>query len=201
MTNTKGENANAILTCEMLNNYDVLAETLKDLTINDARYYNSEEYDAENDPNSNPKVATHTSDGKKRKVTDTYTNNGKYPQKILINRTIPIITTPIDRWTTNGVAACRGTPHAHQMPTLNVIITDTAHSSTEFFRTPGDVSRTSRGGTIPRNCSNSIRSPTMTFPVIIGGVTTVSPTRTGSQDIFSLKCPTRFCGSQEYPNI
>ena len=63
-TNTKIENANAILTSERLNNSDELAETLKDLTINDTGYYNSDENDAEGNPKSNPKLATHTSDGK-----------------------------------------------------------------------------------------------------------------------------------------
>ena len=43
-TNTEGENANAILTSERRNNQDVLAETLKGLTIdstmNNSAYYN-----------------------------------------------------------------------------------------------------------------------------------------------------------------
>ena len=37
-------------------------------TINDYLYYNSYEDDAESDPESNQLVATHTSDGKKRKM-------------------------------------------------------------------------------------------------------------------------------------
>ena len=35
--------------------------------INGYAYYNSEEDDTESDPNRNPKVATHTSEVKKRK--------------------------------------------------------------------------------------------------------------------------------------
>ena len=38
-TNTQGENENAILTSERLNNSGTLAETLKVLTINNAGYY------------------------------------------------------------------------------------------------------------------------------------------------------------------
>ena len=83
MTNTQGENANSILTSERMNNSDALAETLKGLTINDDGYYNSDENDAEGDPKSNPKLATHTSDGKKRKVTDIINRN--LQQKLLIN--------------------------------------------------------------------------------------------------------------------
>ena len=61
-TNTQGENSNAILMSEVINNLDALAETLKGLTSNDAAYYNSDKNDAEGDTASDPKVATHTSD-------------------------------------------------------------------------------------------------------------------------------------------
>ena len=71
---------------------EILAETIKGFKgltlqskINNYVYYNSEEDDAASDPNSDPKVATHTSDGKKRKFTDTETTNGNYPHKLLIN--------------------------------------------------------------------------------------------------------------------
>ena len=40
-TNTQGKNANAILTSEIINNLDALAETLKGLTIKDDGYYDS----------------------------------------------------------------------------------------------------------------------------------------------------------------
>ena len=57
---------------------DALAETLKgliiDSTINDSTYYKLDENYAEGDPKSDPKVDTHTSDGKK--VTGTGTTNG-----------------------------------------------------------------------------------------------------------------------------
>ena len=66
---------------------------------------NSDEIDAEVDPKSDPLVATHNSEGKKRKVTDTDTTNGNSPQNLLINRTLPIIIMPIEPQITNGVAA------------------------------------------------------------------------------------------------
>ena len=71
MTNKKIENKNTILTSEKRNNSGALAEALKGLTINDAGYYESDSAnvnDAKGDLASNPKVATHTSDGKKRKL-------------------------------------------------------------------------------------------------------------------------------------
>ena len=51
-----------ILTCEIINNLDALVEMLKELTINDAVYHCSDENDAVDDPASNTKVDTHTSD-------------------------------------------------------------------------------------------------------------------------------------------
>ena len=84
-TNTQGENANIIFTSERRITLDVLAETLKGLTlhstINISAYYNSDKDDAESDPKIDPLEATHTSDGKKRKVTNTDTTNGDSPQK------------------------------------------------------------------------------------------------------------------------
>ena len=65
----------------------MLAERLKvltlDSTINDSAYYNSEEDDVEIDPKSDPLVAIHTNDGKKRKVSDTDTTNGGLSTKII----------------------------------------------------------------------------------------------------------------------
>ena len=59
---------------------NILVEMIKEFkgltlqsTINDYAYYHSEENYSESDPNSNPKLATHTSDRKKRKLTDTDT--------------------------------------------------------------------------------------------------------------------------------
>ena len=74
-TNTQEENANTILTSERINNSDVLAETLKVLTVNNVGYYNSDENYAGGDPERDPKVAIHTSDGNKIKVTDTSNGN------------------------------------------------------------------------------------------------------------------------------
>ena len=105
-TNAQREFAN--VTDERQITSDILVETIEifnvltiQLTINDSTYYNLEEDDAESDPNSDAKVATHTSDGKKIKVTDTETTNGNSPHKLLINRLIPdiipVVIPPIDQ--------------------------------------------------------------------------------------------------------
>ena len=84
-TNTQGEITNAIFTSERRNNLYMLAVTLKGLTldskINNSEYYVSDKDDVEGNPKSDPLLATHSSDGKKRKVTYTDTTNINSPQK------------------------------------------------------------------------------------------------------------------------
>ena len=65
--NTQRENANAIFTSEKLDKLDDLADTLKDLTINDNKYYASNSVttsDAQGDLTRNPKTVTYTSNRK-----------------------------------------------------------------------------------------------------------------------------------------
>ena len=72
--NTQGENANTILKSEKRNELDALAETLRGLKINNNGNYESDSVngnDAKGDPASDLRVATHTSDDKKKKVMDT----------------------------------------------------------------------------------------------------------------------------------
>ena len=120
--NTQGDNKNAILTSERLNNSNAQEEMLKGLKINDIGYYESDENDARVDPARDQKVPTHTSDGKKRKVTDT--SNGSLQQKLSSNRTLPIITTTIDPHIPGRFATCVGNPHALTTPTTKGVITD-----------------------------------------------------------------------------
>ena len=157
MTNTQGENANTILTSDRLNNSDMLEEILKVLTINDAGYYNSDKNDSEGDPTSDPKVATHTSDGKKRKVTDT--SNRNLRQKLLINRTLPIITTPIDPQIYDSFATSRASTIKLSTPCTTYVITDAAHINTENLRTPGHVIRTGRDGSTQYHCDIAVSYP------------------------------------------
>ena len=118
----------------------IVAETIKVFngltlpsTINNYRYYNSDKDDAESDPKSVQLVATRTNDGKRKKVTDTGTNNENYPQKLLISRTIPVIIPPIDPPIVDGVAEIIGTFHARQTITLKGIVTNAARSGAHVF--------------------------------------------------------------------
>ena len=165
--NTQGENASTIITSERRNNPDALVETLKGLTldsiINDAGYYSLDDNDAEVNPKSDLLVYTHTSDGKKRKVTDTDTTNGNSSKKILINWTLSIIIPHIYPQIPDGVESGRGTTHACQTLTSKVIVTDAARSGARVFRTPEDISRTGRDGTTPRVRNTSIRYPRFNY--------------------------------------
>ena len=124
---------------------DILAETIKvfngltlQSTINDSAYYNSDEYEAESNPKINQLVAIQTSDGNKRKVTDTDTANINSPHKLLIEIIIPdiisFIILRINPPIADGVIASGGTLHARQKITLKEIVTYAAHSSACVFR-------------------------------------------------------------------
>ena len=106
-----------------------------DSIINDSAYYNSDKNDAEGDQKSDPLVATHTSDGKKRKVTDTDTTYRNYSHKLLINRTLPVIVAPIDPQIVDGDAAGRGTMLARQMPASKMIVTDATRAFSRLLGT------------------------------------------------------------------
>ena len=84
--------------------------------------------------------------------------------------------------------------HMHAIHLLQRWLSQTQRAavciSARKFRTPRDVSQTGRDGTTPQDGNNSIRSPRLNSPVLIGGDTTASPTIIVSQDIVSPKVPT-----------
>ena len=95
----------------------------------------------------------------------------------------------IDPCIAGGVAAGRGTVHARQTIASKVIVMDAARSGARVFRTPADVRRNDMDETTPQDDNTSIRPPSFNSPVIIGGGTTVSLTRTGIQEIVIPKGP------------
>ena len=105
------------MTIEKLDKSDELVETLKSLTIKNAGYYVSESTnanDAKCNPASNPKTVTHTS-YRKKNVTDT--SNRILQQKLLISRTLPIVTTTMNPWIYGRILTFGGTPHIITTPT------------------------------------------------------------------------------------
>ena len=105
---------------------------LTDLTINDAEYYVSESAnmkDAKGDPASDPNTVTHTSNGNKRKVTDT--SNGILQQTLLSNRTLPNFTTTMGPSIDDRIATFGGNNHTLVTLTTKEVITDAARSSAQ----------------------------------------------------------------------
>ena len=134
-------------------------------------------------------VATHISDGKKRKVTDTDTTNVNSPQKLLINRLIPdiipVIILPITPWIADGFASSSGTLHARQKISSKEIVTDLARGGAHVFKDPTVVNWKDTYGEIPQDGNTVGIPPILTTPVYIGDRPSVSPTRMRSQDIGS----------------
>ena len=203
-TNTQGEIANMKNKRQI--SLGVLAETIKGFngftiqsTINDSAYCDSEEDDTESNPNSDSKVATHTSDRKKRKVTDTDTTNRNSPQKLLINRLIPeiikVTIPPIDQTVAEDAAGNVETLHALRTAPSKEVVTDTSRNAACVFWTPAKVIRHGTDGTTPCYGNTYIGPTRLDSPVCIGGSTTSSQIRTGRQDIISPGGPSVLSGS------
>ena len=135
-------------------------------TINNSAYYHSDKDNTESDPNINSKVATHTSDQKKRKVTDTDTTNGNSPHKSLINwlipEIIPVIIPQIDQTSVDGVAESGWNFHTRRTILSEENIMDTVRSAVHVFWTPADVSRHDTDRTTPHDSNTDIRSNMLT---------------------------------------
>ena len=138
-------------------------------------------------------VATHTSDRKKRKVTDTNTTNENYPRKLLTNwlipEIIPVAILPIDQTIAEDAAGNIETLHALHKIISKEIVTDVACSAARFLRTPVDVSWIGTDRTTPWDKNTAIDSTRLASPVWIGGSTTGYPSRNGRQYIISPRVP------------
>ena len=126
------------------------------------------------DPASDPIVSNHITDENKRKVTDN--SKGDFQQKLLSNRTLPIITTKIDPRIDDRIATSGASPHKLVTSQTTEVITDEALSSARILYTPRGVRRTDRDGTTPGDCKIAVRSLRAYSPVMIGGIG-VPPTR------------------------
>ena len=154
---------------------EILAETIKGFkrltlqsTIKDSAYYNSEDDDAESNPKSNQVVATHTSDGKKRKFADADTTNRNSAHKLLIKRIIPeivpVIMAPIGPTNRDGVASSGGTLHAHCTIISKDIVADAARSAARVFKYPMVVNYKDTYRTIAWDGNTIVNPPYIDYP-------------------------------------
>ena len=109
-------NANAIFTSEKLDKLDELTDKLKYFKINNAEYYISNSAianDSKGGLASNPKTVTQTS-YRKGKVVDT--SNRNFQQKLLSNRTLPIVVPTMNPRIDNRIAPIGGAYQTFSTP-------------------------------------------------------------------------------------
>ena len=135
------------MTSERRISLDILAETINGFnqltiqsTVNDSEYYDSEENNAESDPNSDKKLAT-------------YTTNGNFPHKLLTNREIPAIVQgvipPFNQMNADGVMTSRGDLHTVSTVHRKEIIMGATHSTAVVIKDPLVINWKDTSGPIP----------------------------------------------------
>ena len=156
---------------------DKLAETFKDFKINDTEYYVlniANVNDAKGDPASDPTTVTHTSDGEGNV---TYTSNRILQQRLLSNRTLPIVPVVVpdmdpridNRITTMGGASNTILTHA-----TKEVVADVTRGSVRVNRNPRHVSQTGRDNTIPCDTGLAVSYKPVPPSVLIG-IPTIYP--------------------------
>ena len=170
-SNTQRENTNAIFTGEKLDKSDNLLEAVNNLTINDAEYHESNTAtasDAQGDLTHNPKTVTHTSNGKE---TFSDTSNGDCEQKILSNRTLPIVVPTMNPRIDNKISPIGGASQTLLTLKTKEVAADTVLFGAWFNQTPRQVSPSEADGITPGKIGHSVRSKPAPSPVLIVSVT------------------------------
>ena len=128
---------------------DELIDTVKKLTINDAKYYESNTAttsDAHSDITCNPEKFTHTSNGNE---TVTHTSNGNFEQQLLSNRTIPVLTLVMNLGIDQGTAPIILAPQTLLMTETKEVVADTEFGGALKNRNMRKVSMTGVNGSTP----------------------------------------------------
>ena len=132
--------------------------------------------DAKSNPSSDPKVAT-------------YTTNGKFTQKLLFSwfvpKIIPATIRPVDQIVTEDLPGIREILGSRQMVLPKASVTDSSRSGACILRTPRKVSCTSRDRSTPQDVKSSVATARLNPPSPILNSNSISPARTGTQDIIS----------------
>ena len=126
VSNTQRENKYAIFTSEKLDKLDELVDPVKNLIINDAENYESNTAtvrDAQGDLTRNPEKITHTINGNETVI---HTSNGGFEQKLLSNRTIPVLPLSMNPGIDQGIAPILLAPQTLLMPATKEVVADAA---------------------------------------------------------------------------
>ena len=175
MSNIQRENVNAIFRSEKLDKSDELTDALKDLTINDAKYYKSDTATAGNakgDPTRDLKTVTHIRNGNE-KVTDT--SNGNFEQKLLSNRTLPVVAPTMNPRIDHMIELIVVAPQTVLTPAMKEVVADTASGGAWVNMTPRKVIRTGIDGSTPCDMGHVVSIEHDPSPVMIGIVSTYPP--------------------------
>ena len=108
---------------------DELVEAVNNLTINDAKYYESDTStanDSQGDLTRNPETVTHTSNGNE---TVTHTSNGNFEQKLLSNRTTPVAISTMNPMIDQRIVTIVVSTHTLLTPVTKEVVADAASGS------------------------------------------------------------------------
>ena len=154
---------------------DELEEAANNLTINDAKYYESNTStasDAQGDLTCNLETVNHTSNGNE---TVTHTSNVIFEQKLLSNRSIPVVVPMTNLMIDQRIAPIILEPQTLLTPATKEVAADAASGGTWVNKTLRKVSQTGVSGSTPGNICNNVSGESATSPVLIEIVDTSPP--------------------------
>ena len=135
-SNEKRENSNATFTGEKLDKFHELVEAVKNLTINDAKYYESNiatARDAHGDLTCNPERVTHTIN---ENEAANHTSNNNFEQQLLSNRTIPVVVLMVNPNIEQMIAPIVLEPHMLSTLSTKEVVVDADLGGTWVNMTP-----------------------------------------------------------------
>ena len=129
VSNVYRENENKIFTSEKIDKSDELVDAVKNLTINNAKYYESNTVtvsDTQGDLACNPETINHTS-------------NINFEQKLLSYQTTPVLSPPKNLSIDQGIATIILTPQTLLTPETKKIVADVVLGGAWIHRTQRQV--------------------------------------------------------------
>ena len=138
---------------------------LNDLTINDSRYYISNSATA-NDTKVITESYPKTVSDRKVKVTGNINKNMQ--QKLLSNRTLPVVVTAMEPMIDDMIETIGGASHTLSTTATKEVVTDVSCGSARVNWTPRNVIWTGRDFSTPGDTSLAVRSKPAPYPVMIG---------------------------------
>ena len=166
-SNTQKDNSNSIFTSEKLDKSDELSDVVKDLTINNAKYYESKTEtasDSQGDPARNTETVTHTSNGNE---IVTHTSNMNFVQKVLSYCTIPAVVPTMSLRIYQRVVSIVLAPHSLLMLAMNEVVTYSSSVGVWVYMTPRKFIRMGTDGSTPGDIGRAVSVKHAPSPVMV----------------------------------